>query len=180
MSCIEAPYNIRTTAAFNRYYELNGGNVIDTTHTPNVDIDYDKWKQCITDDINKNNIDMNTLNTQAVNWSNDHDMDDTATELNNYSMTLYDADLKYTFSKIFFFIILAIVYIFFFKVNGIITPIIALFVFIKQKIMVDLPLAAEKVVKKMPNVAEKVLPENIPKVPEKSIKNMSNITKIKK
>jgi hypothetical protein len=184
MSCTERPYNIRTNDDLNSFYSSNNGNInrIESTYVP---IDYPRWLTCIWNDINKDNIDVSNINTQILNWNIDHDNDTTATELNNYSMTLYEADLKYTFSKIIFFIILAIVYIYFFKVNGIVTPIITLFGVMKQKIMVDIPLAAEKAIKKMPNVAEKVLPEKVlpekvlPKVPEKTIKNMSNVSKIK-
>ena len=43
---------------------------------------------------------------------------------------------------------------YFFKVNGIIEPIMKLFNFIKTKITVDLPLASEKVIKNMPKVPE--------------------------
>jgi spore maturation protein SpmB len=69
-------------------------------------------------------------------------------------MTLYQSDLKYTFSKIIFFIILAIVYIYFFRVNGIIEPIMKLFNYAKTKITVDMPLVTEKVIKNIPKVPE--------------------------
>jgi hypothetical protein len=116
--------------------------------------DYNKWLKCLWDDINKTNKDLSNIDTKIKNWKEDQSNDVTATELNNYSMTLYQSDLKYTFSKIIFFIILAIVYIYFFKVNGIIEPIMKLFNFVKTKITVDMPLATEKVIKNIPKVPE--------------------------
>ena len=143
--CDAKPYNIKTMDEYNFYFN---------EPTNSKAIDYNRWLKCLWDDINKTNIDLSNIDTQITNWSTDKANDDTATELNNYSMTLYQADLKYTFSKIIFFIILAIVYIYFFKVNGIIEPIMKIFNFMKTKITVDLPLASEKVIKNMPKVPE--------------------------
>jgi hypothetical protein len=142
--CDEKPYNIKTMDEYTSYI------AVPSNPTP----DYDKWLKCLWDDINKTNADLKNTNARIANWTIDKSKDDTATELNNYSMTLYKADLKYTYSKIIFFIILAIVYMYFFKVNGIIEPIITLFNFAKTKIMVDLPLATEKIVKNIPKVPE--------------------------
>jgi hypothetical protein len=151
--CDAAPYNITTTNGYNDYMSANPSS-----------IDYNQWLKCLWAEMDKTNIDLSNVNTQIRNWDIDRANDDTATELNNYSMTLYQSDLKYTFSKIIFFIILAIVYIYFFKVNGIIEPIMKIFNFMKTKITVDIPNAADKVIKNAPKVAEKIK-ENI-KVPE--------------
>jgi hypothetical protein len=161
--CDAEPYNIKTLNRFNNYFNFNEGDVIDLTTKQRID--YEQWARCLKTDISTNVTNLNTISTQINSWKTDKKNDDTATELNNYSMTLYEADLKYTFSKIFFFIILAIVYIYFFKVNGIITPIINLFNFMKNKITVDIPLAAEKAIQKLPNVPEKAI-KNMAKVPE--------------
>jgi hypothetical protein len=142
--CDEKPYNIKTMEEYTAYID------VPSNPTP----DYDKWLKCLWDDINKTNADLKNTNAQIANWKIDKANDDTATELNNYSMTLYQSDLKYTFSKIIFFIILAILYMYFFKVNGIIEPIMILFNFVKTKITVDLPLATEKIVKNIPKVPE--------------------------
>jgi hypothetical protein len=139
---------------FNNFFVLDKYN--------NTPIDYDKWVTCLTTDISKNVTNLNGISDQINSWKSENENDITAKELNNYSMTLYEADLKYTFSKIFYFIILAIVYIYFFKVNGIITPIMNLFNLVKTKITVDIPLAAEKAIQKLPTVSDK----NIPKSPE--------------
>ena len=151
--CDAAPYNIKTTNEYNDYMSTNTSS-----------IDYNKWLKCLWAEMDKTNTDLSNVSAQISNWDIDRANDDTATELNNYSMTLYQADLKYTFSKIIFFIILAIVYMYFFKVNGIIEPFMKIFNFMKTKIMIDIPNAADKVIKNAPKVAEKIK-ENI-KVPE--------------
>jgi len=151
--CDAEPYSIKTSDGYTNFINKNNGP-----------IDYNLWLKCLWADIDKTNIDLSNVNTQISNWNIDRVNDDTATELNNYSMTLYQSDLKYTFSKIIFFIILAIVYMYFFKVNGIIEPIMKLFNYIKTKFMVDIPNAADKAIKNVPKVAEKIK-ENI-KVPE--------------
>jgi hypothetical protein len=143
--CDEQPYNIKTMEDYTAYFKVPSNT---------RDIDYNKWLKCLWDDINTTNIDLSNIDTKITNWKEDHSNDVTATELNNYSMTLYQSDLKYTFSKIIFFIILAIVYIYFFKVNGIIEPIMKLFNYAKTKITVDMPLATEKVIKNIPKVPE--------------------------
>jgi len=143
--CDTPPYNIEKIEDYEQYF---------TDDSTSKAIDYNRWLKCLWDDINKKNIDLANIDKQITNWSNDKSNDDTATELNNYSMALYQADLKYTFGKIIFFIILVIVYIYFFKVNGIIEPILKLLNFMKTKITVDLPLATEKVIKNMPKVPE--------------------------
>jgi hypothetical protein len=152
--CDATPYNIKQIDEFNNFYFIN--------KYTNTQIDYDKWVTCLTTDISKNVTNLNSISNQINSWKNENENDITAKELNKYSMTLYDADLKYTFSKIFYFIILAIVYIYFFNVIGIITPIMNLFNLVKTKITVDIPLAAEKAIQKMPNVSNK----NMPKSPE--------------
>ena len=153
--CDAEPYNIKTLDEFNNYFYYNRSTTID----------YNKWVTCLTTDISSNVNKLNSISNQVNSWKDENTREVTATELNNYSMTLYDADIKYTFSKIFFFIFLAIVYIYFFNLNGIITPIINLYNIIKNKITVDMPLAAEKAIQKMPNISEKVL-KNIPKSAE--------------
>lgn len=153
--CDTAPYNITTPDGYTNYFN-------EPYNT--LQIDYNQWLKCLWDNVNTTNVDLTNINTQISNWDIDRANDDTATELNNYSMTLYQSDLKYTYGKIIFFIILVIVYMYFFKVNGIIEPIMKIFTFIKTKIMVDIPNAAEKTLKNAPKVVEKVK-ENI-KVPE--------------
>ena len=143
--CEEEPYSIKTMERYSNYF---------STPSNSQPIDYNQWLKCLWADVNKTNIDLSNIDTQITNWNQDHSDDVTATELNNYSMTLYQADLKYTFSKIIFFIILAIVYMYFFKVNGLIEALMKIFNFIKTKIMVDIPLATEKVIKNMPKVPE--------------------------
>lgn len=151
--CDATPYNIKKMDDFNNFFVLDKYN--------NTPIDYDKWVTCLSNDIRTNVTNLNGISDQINSWKSENENDITAKELNNYSMTLYEADLKYTFSKIFYFIILAIVYIYFFNVNGIITPIMNLFNLVKTKITVDIPLAAEKAIQKLPTVEK-----NIPKSPE--------------
>ena len=113
--CDATPYNIKKMDDFNNFFVINKYN--------DIPIDYEKWVTCLSTDITNNVTNLNGISDKINNWKSENENDITAKELNNYSMTLYDADLKYTFSKIFFFIILAIVYIYFFNVNGIIEPI---------------------------------------------------------
>ena len=54
-------------------------------------------------------------------------------------MYIYNNDLNYTFGKILFFIVLIITYIYFFKVTGIIAPIMNLINYIKEKLTTELP-----------------------------------------
>jgi len=136
---------------FNNFFVINKYN--------DIPIDYEKWVTCLRTDITNNVTNLNGISDKINNWKSENENDITAKELNNYSMTLYDADLKYTFSKIFYFIILAIVYIYFFNVSGITTPIMNLFNFMKTKITVDIPLAAEKAIQKIPTV-EKIIPKS--------------------
>ena len=152
--CDATPYNIKKMDDFNNFFVINKYN--------DIPIDYEKWVTCLRTDITNNVTNLNGISDKINNWKSENENDITAKELNNYSMTLYDADLKYTFSKIFYFIILAIVYIYFFNVSGITTPIMNLFNFMKNKITVDIPLAAEKAIQKIPNISDK----NIPKSPE--------------
>jgi hypothetical protein len=149
--CDATPYNIKKMDDFNNFFVINKYN--------DIPIDYEKWVTCLRTDITNNVTNLNGISNKINNWKSENENDITAKELNNYSMTLYDADLKYTFSKIFYFIILAIVYIYFFNVSGITTPIMNLFNFMKTKITVDIPLAAEKAIQKIPTV-EKIIPKS--------------------
>ena len=149
--CDATPYNIKKMDDFNNFFVINKYN--------DIPIDYEKWVTCLRTDITNNVTNLNGISDKINNWKSENENDITAKELNNYSMTLYDADLKYTFSKIFYFIILAIVYIYFFNVSGITTPIMNLFNFMKTKITVDIPLAAEKAIQKIPTV-EKIIPKS--------------------
>ena len=166
--CDVSPYNINSIDEYNTFFFENK-----YTGTP---IDYKRWEKCLNKNIKENVKNLKKIGKQINNWKSENENDITAKELNNYSMTLYDADLKYTFSKIFFFIVLAIVYIYFFNVNGIIEPIKKLFNLVKTKITVDIPLAADKALQKIPNVSEKV--KNITNVTEK-IKNIPKTPEIK-
>ena len=105
--CDATPYNIKKMDDFNNFFVINKYN--------DIPIDYEKWVTCLRTDITNNVTNLNGISDKINNWKSENENDITAKELNNYSMTLYDADLKYTFSKIFYFIILAIVYIYFFK-----------------------------------------------------------------
>ena len=151
-TCSDYPYNITDSKTFNNY--ITNINYINNTDPSNNVIDFSLWNKCITTQKNVAHVDLNlgSINTLLNTYNIDEQIrSDTANESNNYSMTLFQNDIYYTYAKIVFFIILICSYIYFFRVNGIIQPIMNLFNFVKTKIIVDLPKTADKILaKKIP------------------------------
>jgi len=146
-SCLDDPYNINDTDDFKSY--------IDSVDYSDNQIDFVFWKKCITEQKDISHVELNLssinkiLNTYNIEEQNKVD---TANETNAYSLTLFQNDLYYTYGKIVFFIILIGSYIYFFRINGIIQPIMNLFNFAKTKVMDNLP-----------NTTTKILDKKIPK-----------------
>ena len=159
-SCLDNPYNINNLDNFESY--------IDNVDYNNNNIDFVFWKKCITKqkDISHVELNLSSINT-ILNTYNIEEQNrvDTANETNAYSLTLFQNDVYYTYGKIVFFIILIGSYIYFFRINGIIQPIMNLFNFVKTKVMVDLP-----------NTATKILDKKIPKEKTNSLKTNSTKT----
>jgi hypothetical protein len=124
---------------------------MDNVDSSNNIIDFSLWQQCITQKKDQNHVDLNldSINTILNTYNiEEQTRNDTANESNKYSMTLFQNDMYYTYGKIVFFIILVCAYVYFFKVNGIIEPIMNLFNSVKTKVMVDLPKSAGKILEK--------------------------------
>jgi hypothetical protein len=156
-SCLDNPYNINNLDNFETY--------IDSVDYTNKEIDFEFWQKCITKQKDISHVDLNlsSINTILNKYNiEEQERVDTANELNTYSLTLFQNDIYYTYGKIVFFIILICSYIYFFRINGIIQPIMNLFNFVKTKVMVDLP-----------NTATKILDKKIPKEKANSIKTNS-------
>jgi len=123
MTCNSIPNNIINITEANNYIE---------THD---EINYNDWLTCLNNTILNNLQDSTEL--KEININND-----TANESNTYSLYLYNNDLNYTYSKIFFFVILVITYGYFFKLSNIPTIMVTLYNNIKDKIIV--PTIAKK------------------------------------
>ena len=67
--------------------------------------------------------DISDIYTKITEYTNQKGLIDTYNEMNNSSLYYYKNDLKYVICKIFFFIILIVTYIYFFKLTGIIEPV---------------------------------------------------------
>ena len=122
MTCQEEPYNIDTLHNFYSYKK---------SHPTINEDDVNKWIKCVA----TKNTNVITIDEYKTIINNNK----TSEELNNYSMYIYNNDLNYTFGKILFFIVLAITYMYFFKVTGIIAPIMNLINYTKDKITTELP-----------------------------------------
>jgi len=118
MSCNTEPYNIDNMNNLQTYFSLNK----DVT-----DIDYNTWLSCLNKKMFSDENE-NILNTYKLIYDNN----ELSKEINNYSNYIYNTDLMYTYFKIFLFIILGIVYLYFFKITGI--PITNLVNVVKEKI----------------------------------------------
>lgn len=127
MSCQEEPYNITSLQGF---YSYKNNNPTITDASINL------WIKCIATNTGIPDI------REYKKLINDNK---TSEELNNYSMYIYNNDLNYTIGKLLFFIVLIITYIYFFKITGIVTPIMNLFEFIKNKITTELPKIQKKI-----------------------------------
>ena len=157
-TCSDYPYNKLDVSSFNEYIANNdfSNNIISNTYkdSNNNIIDFSFWKTCITKQKDISHVDLNlaSINTLLDTYNIDEQIrTDTANESNNYSMTLFQNDIYYTYGKIIFFIILIGSYIYFFRITGILEPIMKLFNFVKTKVMVDLPKTADKILaKKIP------------------------------
>jgi len=122
MTCQEEPYNIDTLHNFYSYKK---------SHPTINEDEVNQWIKCVATQ-NSNVITRDEYKTIINN-------NKTSEELNNYSNYIYNNDLNYTFGKILFFIVLAITYMYFFKVTGIIAPIMNLINYTKDKITTELP-----------------------------------------
>jgi hypothetical protein len=122
MTCQEEPYNIDTLHNFYSYKK---------SHPTINEDEVNQWIKCVATQ-NSNVITRDEYKTIINN-------NKTSEELNNYSMYIYNNDLNYTFGKILFFIVLVITYMYFFKVTGIIAPIMNLINYTKDKITTELP-----------------------------------------
>ncbi len=118
MSCNTEPYNIDNMNNLQTYFSLNK----DITN-----IDYNTWLGCLNKKM-FSDVSENILNTYKLIYDNN----ELSKEVNNYSNYIYNTDLMYTYFKIFLFIILGIVYLYFFKITGI--PITNLVNVVKEKI----------------------------------------------
>ena len=169
MSCSDYPYNISDFNTFDSYItNVNYNNNVDSSN--NV-LNFSLWNTCLNKKTINSHYDLNisSINT-ILNKYNiaENTRNDTANELNNYSMTLYKNDLYFTYGKTFFFIILICSYVYFFRINGIIEPIFNLFNIIKTKIVVDLPKTAGNMLdKKLPIQKTNAIKTNSlkPKIP---------------
>jgi hypothetical protein len=137
-TCSDYPYNKLNLQSFDEYINsINYKNRIDVSNNL---IDFEFWRQCI---LTKQNVSQFALNADTIDSIlNKYNIDeqnkiDTANESNNYSMTLYQNDIYYTYAKIVFFIILICSYIYFFRITGIIEPIKELFNFAKTKLSLN-------------------------------------------
>jgi hypothetical protein len=152
MSCSTYPYNINEMNTFNEY--ITNVNYIDNVDASNNIIDFSLWQKCISKQKKNKHVDLNldSINTILNTYNiEEQTRNDTANESNKYSMTLFQNDIYYTYGKIVFFIILIGAYMYFFKVNGIMEPIMNLFNSVKTKVMVDLPKSAGKILEKKAN-----------------------------
>ncbi len=134
MSCSDYPYNINDFNTFNEY--------IDTVDYSNNNIDFSLWQSCVSRQKDISHVDLNLASINTIlNTYNiaEQNRTDTANELNKYSMTLFQNDIYYTYGKILFFIILIGAYLYFFRINGIIQPIMNLFNGIKTSMTDTLP-----------------------------------------
>ena len=121
--CTDSPYNVKTITEFN--------NILIYNKLPN-NIDSEFLFSCIQNSQSSNNntqleTDISGINTKVNDYTNQKGLLDTYNEMNNSSLYYYKNDLTYVISKISFFIILLITYIYFFKLTGIIEPIKNLF-----------------------------------------------------
>lgn len=143
------PYNINNVKDFEKYTEPKG-----------VKISYNVWLSC----LNKNmfgDIDKNVMSTTKLIYDNNQ----TANEINNYSMELYRSDLNYTFGKVVFLIVLIVTYVYCFKVTGIIQPLMkmfetlkATFISMSDKINKELPKLKDKIPEIKNNLKDKLMP----------------------
>ena len=169
-TCSDYPYNKLDVSSFNEYIANNdfSNNIISNTYkdSNNNIIDFSFWKTCITKQKDISHVDLNlaSINTLLDTYNIDEQIrTDTANESNNYSMTLFQNDIYYTYGKIIFFIILIGSYIYFFRITGILEPIMKLFNFVKTKVMVDLPKTADKILaKKIPKQKTNAIPNPKP------------------
>ena len=148
-TCSNYPYNIFDLSTFDKY-KLDIDPITSTDSSNNI-IDFSFWQTCITIQKNVAHYDLNlgSINTLLNTYNiNEQIRTDTANESNNYSMTIFQNDIYYTYCKIVFFIILIGSYIYFFRITGILEPIMKLFNLVKTKIMVDLPKTTDKILAK--------------------------------
>jgi len=81
---------------------------------------YGDLLQCVQRRIQESDDSLNNL---INNYSDNKEKSISASEMNKNSETLYQKDLYYIYGKIFFFIILAGCFYYFFKLSGVLGPI---------------------------------------------------------
>jgi hypothetical protein len=129
-SCNDSPYkDIKDKATFEEKYPsstdflaaITGSNIV-TRLQP--DILYNCLNDInLTNNNNQLQNEISSIDTQITDYNNQKGLIDTYNEMNNSSLYYYKNDLKYVIFKIFFFIILILTYIYFFKLTGIIEPV---------------------------------------------------------
>ena len=108
--CTTEPNNIIT---MNQYTKYTSNNTLTTEQLQNMLV-------CINNKITKDENNPNLNNISLIdNYNLINNDNETSTEMNNYSLYLYNNDLIYTYSKIILLFILAGVYFYFFKITGI-------------------------------------------------------------
>ena len=139
-TCSDYPYNKLDLQSFDQY--INSINYKNNIDFSNNLIDFEFWQKCILkqQDISHVELNKNSINT-IINTYNIDELNRTITanDSNDYSMEIFQNDIYYTYAKIVLFIILICSYIYFFRISGIIGPIMALFNLVKMKISVNMP-----------------------------------------
>jgi len=109
-------------------------NKINSIHTNILnkgDDTYSNILECVQKRIQESDVDLNNL---INNYSDNKEKAISASEMNNNTKTLYQKDLYYTYGKIFFFILLAGCFYYFFKLSGILEPIKNIVEKVKDKV----------------------------------------------
>ena len=131
-TCDMSPYkDIKTKKDFTDRYDsptdfISAQTVLDSTQRLQSDVLYNCLNLNKDLNINTNEqltSDISGIYTQITDYTVQKGLIDTYNEMNNGSLYYYKNDLKYVIFKIFFFIILIVTYIYFFKLTGIIEPV---------------------------------------------------------
>ena len=140
-TCSDYPYNKLDLPSFDQYIN-NNVNYINNIDFSNNLIDFEFWQKCILkqQDISHVELNKNSINTIIKTYNIDElNRTITANDSNDFSMQIFQNNIYYTYAKIVLFIILICSYIYFFRISGIIGPIMALFNLVKMKISVNMP-----------------------------------------
>jgi hypothetical protein len=130
-TCDMSPYkDITTKKDFTDRYDgstefANAQTVSDSTQRLQADVLYNCLNQDKLDNSSNDQLisDISGIYTKITDYTDQKGVIDTYNEMNNSSLYYYKNDLKYVIFKIFFFIILIVTYIYFFKLTGIIEPV---------------------------------------------------------